>query len=119
MQKIVRAAERHIRDDAKWLSRQRKPRCVALDHVDIRPPAAQPTSQSRIELNCHNSPRNARELARQASRPRTEVDHKVALGDAGVADNVRGQPARGKEVLTTCRGRPRATCAPTCHGTAP
>jgi hypothetical protein len=119
MQKVVRATERHVRDYTKRLRRQLKERGVALHHLDIRPPATQPAGQPRVELNRHNSPGNARELARQASRARTEVDHQVARTDTGITDDVRRQPARGKEVLTTRRRRPRATCAPTCHGTAP
>jgi hypothetical protein len=119
MQEIVRATKRQIRDDTKRLGRQLPFRGVAFDHLDVRPTAAQPSRQTRIEFHRDDAASNPGKLGGQPARARPQIDHQIARANTGITNQLRRQTAPGKEMLTTRRRQPRATSAPTCHGTAP
>jgi hypothetical protein len=101
MQKIVRAAERQVRDDAERLSRQPRLNGVSLDYLDVRPAATQTRRQTGIKLDRNHPAGDPGELRRQRPGARPKIDHQIARPNAGVTNQLCRQATRAKEVLAT------------------
>lgn len=112
-----RPVEREVRHHAKRLARKPHGGGVSLHDLDPRPAAAKAVRHPGIELDRDHAARGERELGGQASGARAEIEHEVLGAHGGVADELRGQRLRAKEVLATrAARRTRTMCARLGHG---
>jgi hypothetical protein len=118
-QDLVRAGKRQVGHHAEGLAGELDFTRVGLDRFDVRPAAAQPRGQARIELDGDDAPGCSRKLGGQPAGAGAEVDDQVVPGKARVADELgRDRPA--EEVLTRSAPRPaRSSRAPLGHGPSP
>ena len=75
---------------------------------------------ARVELDRDHAPGAPCQLGGQTAAAGAEIEHEVVRTNTSVADDLRGERLRAKEVLTTCAVRPaRTSRAPLGHGPSP
>jgi hypothetical protein len=116
----VRTVKGQVRDDPELPTRKPHNGRVGLDDVDIRPAPAEVLHPPRIELDGEDSPGDGRKLTGQTAASGAKVDDEVAGPDASVANELRGEGLRAKEVLAMRAARPtRTSRASLGHGPSP
>ena len=114
-----RGGKRQVRDDSKRLAGKLDGRGVGVDHFDVLP-AAQARRQAAIQLDGDHAPSHPRELGGQPAGAGSEIEHKVVAAQPGVANELRGERPRTKEMLATrAAGPARRSCARLGHGPSP
>jgi hypothetical protein len=114
------AVERKVRNDAERLARKRDGGRIRLHNVDVRPSTAKVFYPERVELDRDHVVCSTGELAGKSTATRAEIEHKIVGADSGVANNVRGQRSRAKEMLATrVARRTRIARASLGHGPSP